>query len=83
MAAAPTDLTSDMEAIEQHYEEGIRLRRAGVFNEEEWSQHQAISYTALLVLGIDGMKRLGETLLRPRRAMTYTEMMNEGAQRFA
>ena len=83
MAAAPTDLTSDMEAIEQHYAEGIRLRRAGVFTEEEWSQHQAISYTALMVLGIDGMRRLGETLLRPRRAMTYTEMMNEGAQRFA
>ena len=59
MAAAPTDLTSDMEAIEQHYAEGIRLRRAGVFNEEEWSQHQAISYTALMVLGIDGMRRLG------------------------
>ena len=54
MAAAPTDLTSDMEAIEQHYEEGIRLRRAGVFTEEEWSQHQAISHTALMVLGIDG-----------------------------
>ena len=63
MAAAPTDLTSGMEAIEQHYEEGIRLWRAGVFNEEEWSQHQAISYTALMVLGIDGMQRLARACL--------------------
>ena len=33
-----------------------------------------------MVLGVDGMRRLGETLLRPRRAMTYTEMMNGGRQ---
>ena len=63
MAAAPTDLTSDMEAIEQHYAEGIRLRRAGVFNEEEWSQHQAISYTALMVLGLDGMRAMARLCL--------------------
>ena len=81
MAALPLDLTSDMAAIEEHYEEGIRLHREGGFTEEEWSEHQRITYVAMLVLGIDGMRRLGETLLRPRRAMTYTEMMNSGMQR--
>jgi hypothetical protein len=41
------------------------------FTEEEWSEHQRITYVALMVLGIDGMNRLGEVLLRPLRAMTY------------
>jgi hypothetical protein len=82
MSAAPTDLTSDMAAIAEHHEEGIRLHREGAFTEEEWSEHQRITYAAMLVLGIDGMKRLGETLLRPRRAMTYTERMNSGMQPF-
>ena len=82
MSAAPLDLTSDMAAIAEHHLEGIRLHRAGGFSEEEWSEHQRITYVALLVLGVDGMKRLGETLLRPRRAMTYTERMNSGMQRF-
>ena len=36
-----------------------------------------------MVLGIDGMNRLGEVLLRPRRAMTYNEMMNSGIQQFS
>ena len=81
MAAAPLDLTSDMAAIAKHHEEGVRLHRAGAFTVEEWSEHQRITYVALMVLGIDGMKRLGETLLRPRRAMTYMEIMNIGMQR--
>ena len=81
MSALPLDLTSDMAAIAEHHEEGIRLHREGGFTEEEWSEHQRITYVALLVLGIDGMKRLGETLLLPHRAMTYTEMMNSGTQR--
>ena len=81
MAATPLDLTSDMAAIAEHHEEGLRLRRAGLFTDEEWAEHQRISCVALLVLGIDGMRRLGETLLCPRRAMTYTEMMNSGMQR--
>ena len=81
MAGLPLDLTSDMTAIAEHYEEGIRLHREGGFTEEEWSEHQRITYVALMVLGIDGMKRLGETLLRPRRAMTYMEIMNIGMQR--
>ena len=82
MSAAPLDLTSDMAAIAVHHEEGIRLHREGGFTEEEWSEHQRITYVELMVLGIDGMKRLGETLMRPRRAMTYTERMNSGMQRF-
>ena len=82
MTALPLDLTSDMEAIAEHHEEGIRLHREGGFTEEEWSEHQRITYVALMVLGIDGMNRLGETLLSPRRAMTYTERMNSGMQRF-
>ena len=45
MAASPVDLTSDMQAIEAHWQEGQRLHGAGVFTDEEWSQHQAISYT--------------------------------------
>ena len=81
MTALPLDLTSDMEAIAEHHEEGIRLHREGGFTEEEWNEHQCITYVGLMVLGIDGMRRLGETLLRPRRAMTYTEMMNSGMQR--
>ena len=48
-----------------------RMRRA---------EHQGIAYLALTVLGFDGMKRLSQTLLRPRRAMTYTEMKS-GMQR--
>ena len=48
---------------------------------EAIAKHQRITYAAMLVLGINGMKRLGEALLRPRRAMTYTERMNSGMQR--
>ena len=48
---------------------------------EAIAEHQRITYAAMLVLGINGMKRLGEALLRPRRAMTYTERMNSGMQR--
>ena len=48
MAAAPLDLISDMAAIAEHHEEGIRLHRAGVFTEAEWAEHQRISY------GVDG-----------------------------
>ena len=82
MAALPLDLTSDMAAIAEHHQEGIRLHREGGFTEEEWSEHQRITYVALMVLGIDGMKRLGEMLMCPRRAMTYTERMNSRMQRF-
>ena len=59
MASAPMNLTNDMALIEQHWEEGQRLQRCGCFTAEEWSQHQAISYSALMVLGIDGMQQLG------------------------
>ena len=82
MAALPLDLTLDMAAIAEHHAEVIRLREQGLSTDEEWTDHQRITYAAMLVLGIDGMKRLGETLLRPRRAMTYTEMMNSGMQQF-
>ena len=81
MTALPLDLTSDMKAIAEHHAEGIRLQEQCLFTDEEWTEHQRITYAAMLVLGIDGMKRLGEALLRPRRAMTYTERMNSGMQR--
>jgi len=58
MTASPIDLTGDMVAIEQHWLEGQRLQAAGMFTVDEWSQHQAISYTGLMVLGMDGMLRV-------------------------
>ena len=58
MTALPLDLTSDMALIQEHYEEGIRLQRAGIFTDAEWAEHQRISYVALMVLGCDGMKQL-------------------------
>ena len=33
------------------------------FSEEEWSEHQRITYVALLVLGIDGMQRMARACL--------------------
>ena len=59
MTAGPIDLTEDMVAIEQHWREGQRLQAAGLFTIDEWSEHQAISYTALMVLGMDCMLRVG------------------------
>lgn len=58
MTAAPHDLTSDMAVIEEHWQEGEWLRVTGQFSEAEWSQHQAISYAAMVVLGIDGIQQL-------------------------
>ena len=58
MTASPIDLTGDMVAIEQHLREGQRFQAAGLFTVHEWSDHQAISYTALIVLGMDGMLRV-------------------------
>ena len=58
MTALPLDLTSDMALIEEHYEEGIRLQRAGIFTDAEWVEHQRVSYVALMVLGCDGMQRM-------------------------
>ena len=43
MTALPLDLTSDMALIEEHYEEGITLQRAGIFTDAEWVEHQRIS----------------------------------------
>ena len=63
MDAAPLDLTNDMALIEQHWQEGLQLQREGVFTAEEWSRHQAISYSALVVLGIDGMQQLAKACL--------------------
>ena len=59
MTAAPVDLLSDMQAIEDHWHEGQWLRATGLFTEKEWNEHEAITFSALIVLGIDGMKRLG------------------------
>ncbi|WP_136987711.1 hypothetical protein [Synechococcus sp. UW69] len=59
MSAAPTDLTSDMAAIAEHHEEGIRLHREGGFTEEEWSEHQRITYTALMVLVLNAKAHAG------------------------
>ena len=63
MAVTPLDLTSDMAAIAEHHEEGLRLRRAGLFTDEEWAEHQRISCLVLLVLGMDGMKQLSRACL--------------------
>ena len=63
ITAAPVDLVSDMQAIEDHWHEGQWLRATVQFTEEEWSQHEAITFSALIVLGIDGMKRLGRRCL--------------------
>ena len=57
------DLTSDMALIEEHYEEGIRLHRAGGFTAAECGEHQAITYAALILLGCDGMTRMGKRCL--------------------
>ena len=70
MAAAPLDLTSDMAAIAEHHQEGIKLHRAGASTEEEWNEHQRITYVALLVLGIDGMQRLARACLLEDAAST-------------
>ncbi|ABB35446.1 hypothetical protein [Synechococcus sp. CC9605] len=63
MTALPLDLTSDMALIAEHHEEGIRLHRAGVFTDAEWAEHQRVSYVALMVLGMDGMKQLSRACL--------------------
>ena len=63
MTAAPVDLVSDMQAIEDHWHEGQWLQLTGQFTEEEWSKHEAITMSALIVLGIDGMKQLGRRCL--------------------
>ena len=53
------DLSADMALIEEHYEEGLRLQRAGIFTDAEWVEHQRVSYAALILLGCDGMGRMG------------------------
>jgi len=45
-----------MQAIEDHWHEGQWLRVTGQFSEAEWSEHEAITMSALIVLSIDGMK---------------------------
>ena len=59
MTAAPVDLVSEMQAIEDHWHEGQWSRSTGQFTEAECSEHEAITMSALIVLGIDGMRRLG------------------------
>ena len=78
----PVDLTSDVGAIAEHHQEGLRLRAAGAFTDAEWGEHQAITMAALILLSVDGMQRLGEMLLHPRRSITYTEIMNSGMQHY-
>ena len=73
MAAPPIDLISDMAAIAEHHEEGIRQHLAGWFTKEERAEHQRITYVALMVLGVDRMSRLVPKFLRPRRAMPTNE----------
>ena len=51
------DLVSEMALIEEHWEEGKRLQGCELLTEDEWIEHQAISYQAMLVLGMDGMLR--------------------------
>ena len=54
----PVGLTSDVGAIAEHHEEGLRLRAAGAFTDTEWGEHQAITMAALILLSVDGMQRL-------------------------
>ena len=54
MTAAPVDLVSEMQAIEDHWHEGHWLRATGQFTEAECSEHEAITMSALIVLGIEG-----------------------------
>jgi hypothetical protein len=63
MTAAPVDLVSDMQTIENHWHEAQWLRLTGQFSEAEWSEHEAITFCALIVLGLDGMKQLGRRCL--------------------
>ena len=69
MTASPQDVTSDMALIEKHWQEGLKLQSDGAFTLEEWSRHQAISYSGLLVLGVDGMQRLCRELTAGNRSM--------------
>ena len=69
MTASPQDVTCDMALIEKHWREGLKLQRDGAFTLEEWSRHQAISYSGLLVLGVDGMQRLCRELTAGNRSM--------------
>ena len=39
------------------------MRMTGQFTEEEWSEYEAITMSALIVLGLDGMKQLGRQCL--------------------
>ena len=68
MTASPQDVPSDMALIEKHWREGLKLQRDGAFTLEEWSR-QAISYSGLLVLGVDGMQRLCRELTAGNRSM--------------
>ena len=70
MTAAPVDLVSDMQAIEDHWHEGQFLMATGQFTEAEWSEHEAITMSALIVLGLDGMKRLGNRCVLEGMAAT-------------
>ena len=71
MTAEPAvDLVSDMQAIEDHWHEGQWLRVTGQFNEAEWSEHEAITMSALIVLGLDGVKRLGKRCVLEDMAAT-------------
>lgn len=47
-----------MEAIEDHWHEGQCLRLTAQLIEAKWSEHEAITMSALIMLGLDGMKRL-------------------------
>ena len=69
MTASPQDVTSDMALIEKHWREGLKLQRDGAFTLEEWSRHQAISYSGLLLLGVDGMRRLCRELTAGNRSL--------------
>lgn len=54
MTAAPVDLVSEMQAIEDHWHEGQWSMSTGQFTEAECSEHEEITMSALIVLGIEG-----------------------------
>ena len=47
MTAAPVDLVSEMQAIDDHWHEGRWLYATGQFTEDERSEHEAITMSAV------------------------------------
>ena len=60
---APVDLAWEMAALEHHHAEGQRLHQQRLLQGQEWAEHQALIYAAMVLLGMDGLQRLGSGLV--------------------